>query len=226
MAEETDYLVPGSLATPARFQRRYPQLCQQRDPVTIQETLIEATAHLEDITSRRLAPFENIIYENMLNGINPDEYGDGTADMPVGIQGSLGMSYANALGANDLVRNFFLDQYAPAYSELWTYDIQSILLSLTFGNTQPITPSAVWGPEVNTGFMRLALGTFAPEATRIQIVYSGGYTKGIPGSLQRACMMQAAKFMVLDGTQAMRDGTNLNELSNTIDTLLMPWMRY
>lgn len=228
MAEDLDYLVPGALTTVARMTRRYPQLVSKLDPETIQEAIIEATAQLEDMTSRRLTPFTNIIYENMLNGISPDEYGDDSAGMPVDIYGSLGISFANALGASDLVRHFFLDQYAPAYSELWTYDIQSMEIFLTYGNSQPIDFRAggIVGPEVNSGHCWIRLGTFAPEGTRIKVVYSGGFTGGIPASLQRACLFLAAKNFVIDGTLTMRDGQNMNELNAAIESIMAPWMRY
>ena len=213
-------LIP--LADPARFQRRFPMLCQDKAAIDIQEILVEATSYLEDLTSRRLAPFTNLVYEEMANGINPNEYGDDSAGMPMGFAGTLGISYANALGANDLVRNFFLDQYAPQNPELWTYNVQSIKLFLTYGNSQAVELGAIYGPEKTNGFCRLPLGTFCPEGTRIVVEYSGGYTLGIPPSLSRACMFQAAKFLELEG--------NPQEPHATIDTTIMalidPWMRY
>ena len=226
MAVDENYLVPGALSTVARFQRRYPMLAKDRDPITIQETLIEATADIESLTSRRLAPFQNIIFEDMLNGINPNEYGDDSPGMPMSLQGSLGVSFANALGSDDLVRNFFIDQYAPLYSELWTYDIQSITLSLTYGNTQSVQLDAVYGPAANNGFMRLPLGTFAPEGTRIIIVYSGGYTLGIPPNLGRACLMQTAKLLTVDAVQAGHSTEGMAEHNDSVDRLIAPWMRY
>ena len=227
MSQDANYLVPGALATVGRFIRRYPELAQGHEEIDIQETLIEATADIESMTSRRLAPFTNIIFEDMLNGINPDEYGDDTTGMPMSITGSLGISFANALGANDLVRNFFIDQYAPLYSELWTYSLQSITLSLTYGNTQPVTIDSIYGPSPNSGFCRLPLGTFAPEGTRITVVYSGGYTKGIPPNLQRACLMHTAKLLTTDGIQGDHGhNTTMQEHNEAVDRLVSPWMRY
>lgn len=228
ITQDLDYQIPGALTTVGRFMRRYPEIAKQRDPIVIEETLIEATADLESMTSRRLVPFNNIVYEDMLNGIDPNEYGDANTSMPLSIYGSLGISFANAIGADDLVRHFFLDHYAPLYSELWTYDIQSMEIFLTYGNSQPIdfVGGGIVGPEINSGHCWLRLGTFSPEGTRIKVVYSGGYTVGIPPDLQRACLMQAAKLFAIDGTIVMRDGVNLNEVSDTIDRALAPWMRY
>ena len=203
---DVNYLVPGSLATVARFIKRYPELARQRDPIVIQESLIEATADIESMTSRRLAPFTNTISEDMLRGIYPNEYGDDSAGMPMSIAGSLGISFAEAIGADDLVRHFFLDHCAPLYPELWTYSITSMNIYLTYGNSQPIDVAGggIIGPEVTSGHCWLRLGTFAPEGTRIKTVYSGGYTLGIPPSLQRACLMNTAKLLVMDGTVANR----------------------
>lgn len=222
MAEDANYVVPGSLATAARFQKRYPMLCQDRDAIDIQEILTEATAHIEDVTSRRLAPFTNNIDNIMLNGINPNEYGDDTSGMPLSISGSLGVSYANALGANDLVRNFFLEQCGPLYPELWTYNIRSMSISLTYGNSQPIQLSSLYGPEPNTGYCRLQLGTFAIPGTRLTAVYDGGYTLGIPPSLSRACMFLAAKYIELEGNPQ----EPASMIDSTIMSLIEPWMRY
>jgi hypothetical protein len=53
-------------------------------------------------------------------GIDPDEYSD-AGSMPMDIHGTLGTSYANALGAGDQVRHVWLNEYAPRYPELWGY---------------------------------------------------------------------------------------------------------
>lgn len=227
MAEDTNYLVPGSLATVERFMRRYPEISRKLDPIVIQETLIEATAHLETTTSRRLVPFTNITDQIMLKGLDPNEYGDNATSMPISMAGSLGISFANALGADDLVRHFFLEQCAPMYNELWTYDIQSMTIYLTYGNSQPIdvVGGGLIGPESSSGHCWLRLGTFAPEGTRLWCTYSGGYTLGIPPNLIRSCMMQAVLLLVEDGTVVMRDNTTAN-FQEQIDRIMTPWMRY
>ena len=142
------------------------------------------------------------------------------------LQGSLGVSFANALGADDLVRNFFIDQYAPLYSELWTYDVASIELNLTYGNTQLVELDTIYGPVPNNGFCRLPLGTLAPEGTRVLITYSGGYTLGIPPNLQRACLMQTAKLLTMDAQQSNRKEGSMTEHNDSVDRLIAPWMRY
>jgi hypothetical protein len=148
--------------------------------------------------------------------------------MPLDIYGSLGTSYANALGfGGNLVRHFWLDQYAPFYPELWQYSIESVTLQLTYGNTITLEPTGggIMGPDVTDGHTWLRLGTFAPQGTRVTVVYSGGYMNGIPPDLRRACLYQAQEFLVLDAEPETRHGVDLSELSNRIDRLLSPWVR-
>ena len=222
----SQYSDPVSLASVADFQRRYPELIVDLEPSLIADILAEATAHLEDLTSRRLAPFTGHIYEDRIFGIDPMEYGN-NADMPLDIYGSLGLSQAMALGASTLVRHFWLDQFAPAYPELWTYTIQSMTLYRTYGDYQPIDflNGGVRGPSAVDGHVWFRLGTFAPEGSRIKVVYDGGYTNGIPPSLRRACLYQAAKFVILEFEPQTRRELNLDEIENQINKLIGPWIR-
>lgn len=219
---------PAPLATAAQFQRRFPALCQEGpggEPLELDQIMIEATSELETRTSRRFAPFANHYFSDRLYGIDPAEYG-GSSDSPLDIYGSLGLSQANALGDSDsLVRHFYMDQTAPHYPELWTYDIASINLRLTYGSTIQVDPSTIEGPQSDTGHCRLRLGTFAPEGSTIEVVYSGGYTEAIPPTLSRACLYQAAKYIILDQEPQSRKGMDLNELDAQIDTLLASWAR-
>lgn len=222
----SQYSNPGALATVEDFKRRYDEISQQIDPAVIADNLVEATAHLESLTSRRLAPFSNFVYEAELFGISPTEYGN-NADMPLDIYGSLGLSQAVSLGASSLVRHFWLDQFAPAYPELWTYDIQSMTIYRTYGDYQPIdfANGGIRGPSVTDGHVWLRLGTFAPEGSRINVVYSGGYTNGIPPDLRRACLFQTAKFLILEAEPQIRKEMNLDAIDTQIEHLISPWVR-
>lgn len=223
----SQYSDPVTLASVADFQRRYPELVVDLEPTLLADILVEATTHLEDRTGRRLAPFTGHIYEDRLFGIDPAEYGSNASDLPVDIFGSLGMSQATALGASQLVRHFWLDQFAPVYPELWSYTIESMVLYRTYGDYQPIdfAHGGIRGPSITDGHVWLRLGTFAPEGTRVKVVYSGGYTKGTPPSLRRACLFQAAKFVILEFEPQIRREMNLEEMQNQIDNLLSPWIR-
>jgi hypothetical protein len=144
---------PVPLATADQFIRRFPDLAEGIDPILIQEACVEATSHLEEMVSRRLAPFTGMIYQDRLRGIDPTEYGDESADLPIDIYGALGISYAYALGANNLVRHFWLPDYAPFQPELWQFTINSMKIILTYGNTQNIDflNGGVIGPDVSDG---------------------------------------------------------------------------
>ena len=219
---------PVPLASAADLTRRYPQLVEDVDPDLLDELMVEATDAIETMVSRRLAPFTGLIYEGRLFGIDPQEYG-ADSNTPLPFQGSLGLSYANALGgANDLVRHFWLDEFAPFHPELWTYDITALSITLTYGNTQEIDPSEGWvinGPSITDGHGWLRLGTFAPEGTRIKCVYNGGYTKGIPPALKRACVFQAADFLIRESEPQSRTGLSSEKLEADIVRLLAPWAR-
>src|ERR1035437_526353 len=218
---------PVPLVTSDVLQRRYPELCMDVDPITLDEVVVEATANIEDRSGRRLAPFTNIVYEDQLFGIRPDQYGN-NSDLPRDVAGALGRSYANAMGASDLVREFWLDEFAPAYTELWTYSVTSMQLYLTFGNTQAIDiprGGLIMGPDVSDGHCWLRMGTFAPEGSRVRVVYSGGYTVAIPASLRRACLFQAAKFLILEAEPQGRSTMKITDLDEQIDMLVAPWVR-
>jgi hypothetical protein len=222
----SQYKDPTSLASVADLQRRYPELVVDLEPTVLADILAEATSHLEDRTGRRLAPFKGHVFQERLFGIDPGEYGN-NADMPMDIFGSLGLSQAIALGASTLVRHFWLDHFAPVYPELWTYTITSMQILRTYGDVQPIdfAHGGVRGPDVTDGHVWIRLGTFAPEGSRVEVIYDGGYTHGIPPSLRRACLFQAAKFIILEFEPQTRREMNLDEIDKQVDYLIGPWIR-
>ena len=222
----SQYSDPVSLASVSDLQKRYPELVVDLEPTILADLLVEATSHLEDRTGRRMAPCTGHIYQDRLFGIDPAEYGN-NADMPMDIYGSLGLSQATALGASTLVRHFWLDQFAPVYPELWTYTIKSMTIFRTYGDFQPIdfANGGVRGPDVTDGHVWIRLGTFAPEGSRIQVVYDGGYTNGIPASLRRACLFQTAKFIILEFEPQTRKEMDLANIDTQIDLLIAPWIR-
>ena len=223
----SSYSDPPALATVADLQRRFPEVTRDVDPQVLADILVEATSTIEDNTNRRLAPFQHHICEERLFGIAPDEYGDVSADMPIDIYGSLGISKAAALGASDLVRHFWLDQYAPFYPELWTYNIESMTIYRTYGDYQTIdfAHGGILGPNVTDGHVWFRLGTFIPEGTFVKTVYSGGYTLGVPPALKRACLFQAIKYVILECEPQMRSSMDLKEIDETIATCIVNWMR-
>jgi len=215
-----------TLATVDDFQKRFRELARDADPELIQDALEDATQHLEDRTGRRLAPFTNHVYQDRLFGIDPDEMG-ADVGMPMDIFGSLGMSMANAFGQSSLVRHMWLDQFAPMRPELWTYSVQSIQIYRTYGDSQPIdfANGGLLGPDATDGHCWFRIGTFIPEGSRVQVIYSGGYTVDIPPSLRRACLLQAAKFLILEAEPQNRRDMNMDEIDTQIAMLIGPWVR-
>lgn len=226
--EGSEYTDPASLATVEDFTRRYPELVRDIEPQQLADILVEATSQIEMLSGRRLAPFTGHLFSDRLTGIDPNEYG-GVSEMPTDIFGSLGMSRAASLGfaAADLVRHFWLDQFAPVYPELWTYNVQAITIYGTYGNTYQVDVKngGIMGPEVTDGHVWLRLGTFSPEASRVRCLYDGGYTVNVPPSLRRAVLFQAAKFVILECEPQTRREMNLDEIDKQIEQLIGPWFR-
>jgi hypothetical protein len=217
---------PTALASVVDFNKRYPELVEEGGQDLVQDVLLEATQHIEDRTGRRLAPFTGHVLQDAMFGIDPNEYG-GNDNIPLSAQGSLGISLAQGygFGAGNLVRHIWLDHFAPMRPELWTYHVQSIQIYTTFGGSQDLTNSGFLGPDSTDGHLWLRMGTFAPEGSRFQIIYDGGYTLGIPPALKRACLMQAVKFYVLDAEPQNRKDMKLDEIDLQISLLLGPWNR-
>src|SRR5690242_1674804 len=92
------------------------------DPTAQTELLAEATRLCEEACGRRLAPFTGLVETERATGIDPDEYID-AGNVPLDLAGTLGKSYAYAMGTTSLVRHGWLSEYAARYPEMWTYSI-------------------------------------------------------------------------------------------------------
>ncbi|MEZ0066683.1 hypothetical protein ABIA32_002695 [Streptacidiphilus sp. MAP12-20] len=158
--------------------RSYPSGQAQAD------LLAEATRLCEDIADRRLAPFTGLIETERSTGIDPDEYID-AGNVPLDLAGTLGRSYAYAMGTTSLVRHGWLQQWAPKYQDLWTYSLQSITIHRSYGGDQVVNLSTVRGPDADTGHLWYNIGTFLPIGSLVTYVYGGGYST-MPASLVRA----------------------------------------
>jgi hypothetical protein len=155
------------------------------------DLMIEATRRCEDETQRRLAPFTAIVESHRATGVDPDE-GAESSGIPMSIQGTLGQSYANALGYDaSMVRHCWLNEYAPRYQDLWAYSSVSVTTILSVGGGP--TTSQVVGPEPDSGHVWFNLGTFLPIGSLIRVTYSGGYST-VPAGLVRACKLMAASL--------------------------------
>ena len=183
------------LCTSAQFKAGpFGDLVAQIDDSVLDDFLLEGTRLCEDATARRLVPF-TVTETHRAEGIDPDEYGE-SANLPMDIRSTLGASYAMAIGAQDLVRHTWLDEYAPRYQEMWAYSNVAVTIIRSYGGTQQLAPTQILnGPEPDSGHLWFQLGLFLPIGSRIQVVYSGGY-QTIPASLVRGGRYMTASLVV------------------------------
>lgn len=192
-------------------------------PDAIASLIARATRGIESKCDRRLAAFSNLTESARATGIDMD--GSAMADIPVDMQASLGMSQAKAFGNSRLVRDFWLDQFAPHYPDLWSYNLTAVQVIIPYGGTQNLPIGTIEGPEADSGHLRFQLGTFCPLGSTVRFTYSGGYTIP-PEDLQLACIFQATKYLLLGAEPEMRAGMNTADLDTEIASLLVPYLRF
>lgn len=187
------------------------------------DVMVRASRALETRTGRRLTPFTGLVQSERAEGV--DAAGSGYSG-PLPLLDALGRSRAQAFGdGSPSVRDVWLDEHAPLASELWTYSGVSVTLLPGYGGSQTIAGSALEGPEPDTGHLRLPLGTWCPVGTTIRVTYSGGYTLGVPDDLREACLLQAAKLLILRMEPQARPGMDTDDLEKELTELLAPYAR-
>lgn len=191
-------------------------------PGTLASLMVRASRRIESKCNRRLSPF-TITESHRAEGIDPD--GVAPSDIPLDLEAALGRSKALAFGALNMVRDFWLDQYAPVWQDLWTYGVANIQLARAYGDIENVPPSQIEGPEPDTGHFRLRLGTFCPIGTTVRITYSGGYTVEVPEELNTACVLQAAKLVLVGAEPELREGLSLASLDEEILDNIAPYIR-
>lgn len=185
---------PTSLCSANQFKEgAFADLVRSYSARALNDLLAEATRACETETGRRLAPF-TITETHRASAIDPDEYSD-SANLPLDLLGSLGRSYAYALGASSLVRRIWVNEYAPLYQELWTYSNVSVTITRSYGGNQAVGPAQILqGPDPDTGHLWFKIGLFLPIGSMVNVTYSGGYTT-TPADLVRACRYMAAAIV-------------------------------
>lgn len=188
---------PVPLATAAQMaEGAFADLIRSFSAQAQADLMIEATRQCEGAVGRRFAPFTQLPETHRAEGIDPDEYAD-SSNLPMDLQGTLGRSYASALGASALVRHVWLNEYAPRYPEYWTYANLNVTLVRSYGGTQQVSAAQILTSSTDTGHVVFQLGLFLPVASTIQIKYDGGY-QTIPADLVRACKFMAASIAVAE----------------------------
>lgn len=165
------------------------------NPQAQTDVLSEATRICEgsEGAGRRLAPFTGLVETERATGIDPDEYID-AGNVPLDLAGTLGLSYAYSMGTTSLVRHGWLSQYAPRYPDLWTYSVESILISRSYGGDQLVNLANVRGPYADSGEIWFPIGTFLPVGSIITYTYGGGYST-MPADLCRAGKLTTASLV-------------------------------
>lgn len=165
----------------------------------LNDFLIEATRACESITGRRLAPFTGVTETVRADGIDPDEYA-GSSSLPVDIRATIGMNYADQVGAMNLVRHCWLSEYPPRYQELWTQPAQasmSVTVIRSYGGTMTLSPAQILDGPDDQGHVWFQLGQFIPVGSRLRSTYSGGYQTS-PADLVRACKYITASIAITE----------------------------
>lgn len=193
-----------------------------RDNPTAQDALmLRTTRTIENRCGRRLVSFTKS-ESHRAEGVDQDGFGN--ADMPMNLQTALGWSQSVAFANTNLVRDVWLDECAPVFPDMWSYTLVQIELLLAYGDNMTVGAGSVQGPQPDSGWLRLNLGTFAPVGTTIVVTYSGGYDP-IPDDLQQAAIFQAMKFALLGAEPEQRKDLSTAELDAEILGLIAPYIR-
>lgn len=197
---------PIPLCSAAQFtEGPFGDLVSSYSPQALSDLLVESTRLCESETGRRLAPFTLTSPEShRAEGMDPDEYTD-AANLPMDLQGTLGRSYAYALGASTLVRHCWLNEYAPRYPELWSYTDVSITIVRSYGGSETLTSAQFVGADNDSGHIWFQLGLFIPIGSYVYVTYGGGYQVAIPADLVRAGKFMAAYVAVRELNPAATD---------------------
>jgi hypothetical protein len=172
----------------------FADLASALEPPALEAFLLEGTRMCEDETERRLAPF-TVTETHRASAIDPDEYAE-SANIPMDIQGTLGMSYATTLGAVTLVRHCWLHEHPPRYQDMWAYSDLTVEIIRSYGGSEILTPSQILDGPDETGHVWFQLGQFIPVGSRVRTTYGGGYTVATPAPLVRANKLFTAEIIV------------------------------
>ena len=186
--------------------------------------MTRASRAIETYCQRRLTPFTGLVESQRAQAVDPDEQMD--TWVPLDTAGALGMSRAASLGANDLVRHFWVRQYPPVWEDLWTGSITSIAIYRAIAGSQTITDMTNVQYETDTGHVRFNLGSYVPQGSTLSVTYSGGYST-IPDELVQACILRAAKIALVDLNPQQKNAVDIDvqNLESEIKDLLTDYVR-
>jgi hypothetical protein len=222
LATVDDFKAWGSNAELVQNEQRWTQ-------EQLTRLMIRATTHLQSRCLRRLTPFTGKVESYTAYGISPEEYGE-QGDLPMDLTGALGWSAASSMGVSSMVREFWLEEVAPLWPEWWTYTLDTVEILRTFGDTQVFNAAngdmVQWqGPEVDTGHIKMPIGTYCPVGSTIRTTYGGGYDP-IPDDLNLATIMVAQKLVILGDEPGGSKHNQMGDVDEMIVSLLGSYARY
>jgi hypothetical protein len=188
MADSTTPLCTWAQFTSGAFKDLARNIIDQQAQADL---LLEATRLCEQEADRRFAPFTSTTETHPARGIDPRKYGS-CADLP----GDPART----------IRRCWLNEYAPRYSEFWTYSNVSVQAVRPYGGSQTLTTTQITGPDADSGLLWFDFGLPIPLGSIVKATYSGGYTT-MPADLVRAGKFMVAELLVreLAPTSQARD---------------------
>lgn len=216
---------PTPMVSATQFQAGpFADLVRSYSAQALTDVLVQATRACETETGRRLAPF-TLTETHRASAVDPDEYAD-SANLPLDMLGSLGRSYASAIGASSLVRRIWVNEYAPLYQDMWTYSGVTVTITRSYGGNQPVGPAQILqGPDPDTGHLWFKIGLFLPVGSMVNVTYSGGYTT-MPADLVRACQYMAASIVARElDPMSQQHGHSPDALTAEAVGWLSPYLR-
>jgi hypothetical protein len=197
----------------------------------------EATRAVETYVRRRLDSFTGLVENHRAQAVDPDAQSD--IWVPLDLPASIGLSRAQSLGSTDLVRAVWLDEYPARYQDYWVNggspssainNITAITIYRDVGGSAQVVPTTIQEYEVETGFVRFALGTYVPIGSTVQVTYSGGYSNGSsatpPEDLKKAVIYEAVIMALTDLTPEQHgSGLSIEWLRHKQAELLSEYMR-
>lgn len=216
---------PGTpLASYAYFtEGAFADLVEGYDESVVSDYLLKGTRLVEEACSRRLSPF-TLTETHRADAVDPDEYAE-SANLPMDIQGTLGWSYAQALGTTTLVRHAWVHHFPPHYPDMWAYSDVSVTIIRSYGGTETLAPTQILDGPDDTGHIWFQLGLFLPIGSRARVTYSGGYTLAVPFSLVQANELMTASVVIreLQPESAAHDPEQLR--ADALAILIPFWAR-
>lgn len=192
---------PQTLATATDMrQSNLKYLVASLDPDELDDLMLRATRACEGAVDRRLAPFTNVVETHRVDGIDPTDLA--VLGNPGDLISMDASAYGRALsGAGMQVRQCWVEQYAPAYQDMWSYTAVEITLLRGDGGVQEVLSSDLVGNGISpdTGHLWFRVGTYLPAGSHVRVRYSGGYHT-VPQNLVQACRYMAAADVIDEDT--------------------------